>query len=454
MAKKKPIDIQLLNKFNAYIDLLEVNGYTISKIAESLSIFKTNKEEHKQEIDFPAFKHIRNGERKIFKENTVEDFINVLEAHREYRKVLMPKSIDAESYAHTFLWYYWSHKECIGVAFIGINRTATENQLIQGTLHYLTKDSNGYFAIRKSRIVKSFTHIPHRSLEFTISKHQHSPCTYIIADLGGESIETISISYSSFCGSSSAVQGVYSGISILEYIDPRFVEQRIKEISQSIPASILNALYYRRHIKGEFEPGSHMSIQDLRKGQLKFISNIKGYWLGTYIRGHIREGKIKGGIAKVLMHIDESGYIQVFVKSDYGKNPISPFYTGMFYFPDGEKEGFMIGKLNPTKGVHRIRLHLKLHSDGLTGIMAGWRKEDNDYFTRAVLLEPINQTSFEYSVESITKLIQEYQPKGYGRNHIGLFEREINKIQELELDYIHSFDNCFGRNGGVQLGLF
>lgn len=455
MPKTKKEVSPYLNRFNSYIELLITNGYELGEIAASLGVFKYHNEKKTIKVDYSAFYHLRKGTRKDFRTNKIEDFIEVLEANVNYRKVLMPKSIEQQDFEYTFLWYYWSHSNEVGVAFLGINKLEKDKKIQQGIMHYLVKEkiTDGAYVIRKTRAIKSFTHIQNRSIEIITSKHLNSPSAYIVADLGGESLENVAISYCSFCGSASSVQGVYSGIGILEHVNPIFIEQRLKEISKEIPSSIINALYFRRNVKGEAEPGSHENIDDLRHQQLKYIANIKGYWHGAYIRKHIHEHKSDGGLAKVLMHIDESGFIQVFVKSDYQGKPITPYYTGMLYFPDGEKESFMVGKLVPSKGLHRIRFHLNLHSDGLVGIMSGWRKDDNVYFTRVIILENIKTESDKFSIEQIASLTEEYKPKGYSKKEVGQFKYILEKIQDLELQYIHSFDNCLNRKGGVQLDL-
>ncbi len=441
-----------LMRFNEIVSLLKEHGFTKSQIASEMGVTKLNKE-NRTVANLQAFNKIEKDELFSYKKIPLEAMIKLIENAPIFKKVFQPDHIDISLYTHAFFLFYWSNRNEIGLAFIGIE----DKDLSKSSFIYLQRNKDGHFVPLKTRLVASFSYTPHKVLEIIIHKKEGAPKTFLTVDIAGGDIEDVRFAYCSFCGSMSSNKGVYSGIGIIENIDSHFFNNRIKQLNDHVPSSIINALYNRRNNVEHSELGLYENENEIRNKQINAIRAIQGYWVGYYPRKHIEVDGIEGGLSKVIMHIEASGVVKIYFKSVFDNNVIIPNYTGVIRFPFSRKSTLIVGELEHFKGTHRIRLLLNSHKEELTGNMSGWRDEDGSLFSRAILFESIKTEPDHILQESLTSLIDTHNPRGYSINEMMSFVNQIKSLKKIEEKSLHTLENCISgtiRKTVTQLNLF
>ncbi len=216
------------------ISTLYENGIQKTAIASLIGI---------KGADLTDLQKLCNGKLKSHNGKTTSEYIDLIYKNTDFAEIISKKSINFTLFDKLFFLYYWSSKNQIGVAFLGIN----EKEITKSTFSYLKRNEAGAYVIEKKNMVASFEYEDRPTLEIILKKTQKNVSTFLSAHIGSTHIEDVKLTFCSYCGAMSSNHINYAGIGILEQIPKQDFISYWRNLNENkISPSIINALYMRR----------------------------------------------------------------------------------------------------------------------------------------------------------------------------------------------------------------
>jgi hypothetical protein len=412
---------------NFLVEVLHHSGVQKKEIASQIKIPK---------LDLSDLAKLCSGTSKTCNGLAASDYISV--------------DIDTINNDRIFFLYYWSIHHQLKFSIIAVNDVSKSGEFV-----YVKKGTNSMFEIERKSKVDSFNHNNLPTIEFILKKEDVDVSTFITAHKGSKKLNDIRLTYCAYCGATGSNYLSYSGIGILEQIPKMDLLKHLVYLAiEGVPPSISNALYRRRFDLETSESEVYDSYEQIKEKQINAIKNLVGYWVGYYPRKNIEVGKVRGGIAKVVMSVKADGKVHVYYQAkshpDY-----SPDYEGILRFPHSKKKSIIVGELEHYKKTHRVRFLLNAHSNQISGNFSGWRDEDSFHFSRAIFFEKVENIDLSDHKNDIPLLLSLYKPRGYHRGELEGMSKIIEKLIKIEADTIHTMKSCVGDiNTSMQMNLF